>query len=171
MSDTQWLRRPLPDPGSNASTVWAGPATRADVTALRRRLRAAVAAGLAPAFSDDDDLERLLLAFEELVSNALRHGRPPARVSVTLTSAGWLLDVSDAATDRRPEVAVGRDPADGGLGLYLVARLCPAHGWQLADDRKHAWAHVICTAYDTAYDTQPSPTASGALPETAARCP
>jgi signal transduction histidine kinase len=126
--------------------MWAGPATLADLTALRRRLRAAVAAGSAPHCSDDADIERLLLAFEELASNALRHGRAPVRVAVIPTGAGWLLDISDAATDRPPSPAVGRDPAAGGLGLQLVARLAGAHGWQLDGDRKHVWAHLICTA-------------------------
>jgi len=126
--------------------MWAGPATLADLATLRRRLRAAVTSGSAPTFSDDDDLERLLLAFEELASNALRHGRPPVRVAVTPTPTGWLLDVSDAATDRPPTPDLERDPAYGGLGLRLVARLAAAHGWQLDGERKRVWAQLICTA-------------------------
>jgi len=101
---------------------------------------------LAPAYTDDDDIERLLLAFDELTSNALRHGSPPARVAVTATGNGWVIDVSDAATDRPPMAAGGRDPAGGGLGLYLVARLGAAHGWLVNDGRKHVWARLICAA-------------------------
>ena len=64
------------------------------------------------------------------------------RVVVTTTDRGWLIDVSDAATDRPPTLAVGRDAAQGGLGLYLVARLSAAHGWMVQDDRKHVWARI-----------------------------
>ena len=53
-------------PGSAAPTMSAGPASLADLSTLRRRLRAEVAGGLAPSCAADDDLERLLLTFEEL---------------------------------------------------------------------------------------------------------
>ena len=90
-----------------------------------------------------DAVEAVLLAFEELASNGLRHGRPPVRVTVSQDDAGWLIDVTDAATDRTPTPAVDRDPAQGGLGLYLVARLSAAHGWwDEAGRRKHVWAFV-----------------------------
>ena len=88
----------------------------------------------------------MLLAFEELASNGLRHGRPPVHVTVTATRAGWLLEVSDAADDRPPTPAVGRDPVHGGLGLHLVARLCTTHGWIPRNGRKHVWAHVAPAA-------------------------
>ena len=93
-----------------------------------------------------DAVEAVLLAFEELASNGLRHGRPPVHVTVTAAGAGWLLEVSDAAADRPPTPAVGRDPVHGGLGLHLVARLCTAHGWIPRNGRKHVWAHVAPTA-------------------------
>src|SRR3954447_3024518 len=97
MSQMPWPHRPLPEPGPDASTSWTGDAvTPADLTGLRRRLRVAVAEGFAPAYTDDDDIERLLLAFDELISNALRHGSPPARVVVNATGNGWALHASDA---------------------------------------------------------------------------
>ncbi|MGY1729831.1 hypothetical protein ACI79J_22980 [Geodermatophilus sp. SYSU D01062] len=52
------------------------------------------------------------------------------------------VEVSDAAGDRPPVPAVGRDAADGGLGLHPVARLSTSHGWIARDGRKHVWAHV-----------------------------
>jgi anti-sigma regulatory factor (Ser/Thr protein kinase) len=68
---------------------------------------------------------------------------------VTATGTGWLIDVSDAATELPPAPfpATGPEPAAGGLGLYLVARLGAAHGWLVDGDRKHVWAHVLCTAH------------------------
>ena len=94
-----------------------------------------------------DSIERLLLPFEELGSNGLRHGRPPIRVTVATTRTGWVVDVSDTAVDTPPSPAVGRDPAQGGMGLRLVARLASGHGWEVRDGRKHVWA---CIAFGRA---------------------
>jgi len=107
---------------------------------MRVQVRRALRSGTRPA--GEDDGERLLLAFEELVSNGLRHGGPPVEVVVTAAGGGWLLEVSDAATDRPPVPAIGRDAAEGGMGLGLVARICGAHGWSVDGDRKVVWAWV-----------------------------
>jgi anti-sigma regulatory factor (Ser/Thr protein kinase) len=150
MSETLWARRSPPELDVDAPTSWAGePATAADLTALRRRLCATLADGIRPAATTDDDTERLLLVFEELVSNGLRHGRGPIRVTVSSTGAGWLLEVSDAAPDRPPRPAVARDPAAGGLGLYMVAELAAAHGWMARGERKSVWARVDVTSVAT----------------------
>lgn len=77
-----------------------------------------------------------------MTSNGLRHGQTSVRVVVTTIQTGRLIDVSDAAADRPPTLAVGRNAAQGGLGLYLVARLSAAHGWMVQDDRKHVWARL-----------------------------
>ena len=154
MSGLIWDERMPPQPGALvAANVWDGrPWTLADVTELRRQLRAGLADGARPRDADDDDMGKLLLIFEELTSNGLRHGRAPVRVAVTTTDSGWLIDVSDAATDCPPMPAVGRDPADGGLGLHLVARLSAAYGWAVQADRKHVWARI-----DFARQAQPAP--------------
>lgn len=116
--------------------------TPADVTASRRQLRAeALAPELSAGVSEDDD-ERLLLAFEELASNGVRHGRAPVRTTVAARTSGWLIDVTDAATDHSPVPAVDRDPALGGLGLHLIAGLCARHGWAVQAGRKHVWGYV-----------------------------
>jgi len=110
------------------------------------KLRVALSHGGRPAAATDDDLDRLLLAFEELVSNGLRHGRAPVEAAVTTSETGWLLEVSDGAGDSGPVPAVGRDAALGGLGLYLVAQLCGSHGWSTQDDgRKIVWARLDFT--------------------------
>jgi anti-sigma regulatory factor (Ser/Thr protein kinase) len=143
MTEVLWGRRPRPEPGPDVSAVWrAEPVTPAELTALRVGLRTALADGARPAGATDDDIERLLLAYEELASNGLRHGRAPVQVTVTTTGSGWLLEVSDAAADRPPHPAVGRDASQGGLGLYLVARLCAAHGWATRGGRKFVWAQI-----------------------------
>jgi two-component sensor histidine kinase len=139
MITTQWPQRP-PEQDTDLAVRWEGiPRVAADLTRLRRELRAAVGPR---AEQDADDLDRLLLVFEELTSNGLRHGRPPVRVVLATVPTGWLLDVSDAAADRPPAPARGRDAADGGMGLPMVARLAPAHGWTVHGDRKHVWARI-----------------------------
>ncbi|MGY1826411.1 MULTISPECIES: ATP-binding protein [unclassified Blastococcus] len=140
MTENFWAHQPPPAPDAGAPPIWRGePATAAEVSAGRAQLRTAVADAAAVTDPGDDDLDRLMLVFEELVSNGLRHGAPPVRVTVTGTSGGWLLQVSDAAVDRPPTPPVDRDPAAGGMGLNLVAALCPAHGWDVHSGRKVVW--------------------------------
>ncbi len=84
MSGALWGQRPRPTPRPDARAVglWE-PTTLADLTAYRRQLSAALQDGTEGADADEVAVERLLLAFEELASNALRHGRDPIRVTVT----------------------------------------------------------------------------------------
>jgi anti-sigma regulatory factor (Ser/Thr protein kinase) len=90
---------------------------------------------------DDADLrDQLILAFDELASNALRHGGGGVQAAVRLTGSSYLIEVSDQAAAAPPSPAVGRDPSEGGLGLYLIAELASAHGWYVLDRRKHVWA-------------------------------
>lgn len=154
MSETLWAHRPRPATGPGASVVgrWT-PANVADLTAHRRQLGAALGANAHTAAG-----ERLLLAFEELVSNGLRHGAGTVEVTVTADPDGWLLEVSDDAGNTPPELAVDRDAALGGLGLHLVAQLSAAHGWT-ADPRtarKVVWACVELTDRESPADGAPT---------------
>jgi anti-sigma regulatory factor (Ser/Thr protein kinase) len=108
----------------------------------QRQLAAALRDHARPPGLGEGAVERLLLAFEELVSNGLRHGAGPVRAAVTAHGSYRLLGVSDAAPDRPPTPAVDRDPAQGGLGLHLVARICGAHGWFSDAGRKVTWARA-----------------------------
>lgn len=140
MAAASWTCRP-PLRSVRVHAVLRGqPHTAADLTRLRIQLRVALGNSGLPV--DAEDGERLLLAFEELVSNGLRHGRPPVDVCVGAGVTGWLLEVSDVATDRPPVPAIDRDAAEGGMGLGLVARLSRANGWIVEGDRKVVWAHI-----------------------------
>lgn len=154
MGEAVWVQQARPLPGSAAFTVglWE-PTLVADVTAHRREFAVRLR-GERPSRADEDAVQRLLLVFEELVSNALRHGSRPITAEVISDGSFWLLDVSDAALDQPPIPAVGRDAAQGGLGLYLVARICAAHGWTAAGDRKHVWARIDVTRADVPKDDQ-----------------
>jgi signal transduction histidine kinase len=113
-----WAVRERPAVGPDATLLgqWE-PVASADLTAHRGQLAAALHGASRPPLAEEGAVERLLLAFEELASNALRHGRDPVRVEVTAADGFWLLDVSDAAVEQPPTPAVGRDAAHGGMGL------------------------------------------------------
>ena len=117
----------------------------------RRRGRACATgstASASPATPRTRPRERLVLAFDELASNALRHGEAPVVATVVAGSGGWLIDVSDRAPESMPAPAVDRDPAQGGMGLHLVARLSVAHGWYVDGGAKHVWACLPTTIRD-----------------------
>jgi serine phosphatase RsbU (regulator of sigma subunit) len=147
MIEAPWAHRTRPDVSSPAPPVLRGaPSSLAELRALRLQLRTELSNGGRPPGAGQEDLDRLLLIFEELASNGLRHGGAPVRVTVTTAGSAWLVEVSDAAGDSPPVPAVGRDAALGGLGLYLVAQLSGAHGWSPEDEgRKVVWARVDFT--------------------------
>ena len=145
MPVTVWGEQAPPRPMDRARAVWRWAlASPLDVTASRMQLRTILdhGVGILPDRAEPDDIDRLLLAYEELASNGLRHGAPPVTVQVTGTAGGWLIDVTDAAPEHRPTPAVDRDPAYGGLGLYLIAEFATACGWSRDAGRKHVWACI-----------------------------
>jgi len=143
MSTTGWNRAAPPDGGDRPQQAWGWEIRRpAELTRARQDLSARLGRQGRPQRADADDVDRLLLMFEELASNGLRHGGAPIRVCVTATDDGWLVDVSDARPDAPPVPAVDRDPAHGGLGLHLVARLSARYGWTVVGGRKHVWASL-----------------------------
>jgi anti-sigma regulatory factor (Ser/Thr protein kinase) len=91
--------------------------------------------------TESEDLrDQLVLALDEMASNALRHGGGSVRAGVRLTPDSYLIEVTDAAPTSPPTPAVGRDPSEGGLGLYLIAELASAHGWYARAEVKVVWA-------------------------------
>ena len=141
-----WPLKPLPD---GRGDVWRwNLAEVAELPAARAGLRDRLD-GVGPSSGPEDTAaERLVLAFDELASNALRHGGAPVVATVVSGSGGWLIDVSDRAPESMPTPAVDRDPAQGGMGLHLVARLSVAHGWYVDAGAKHVWACLPTTIRD-----------------------
>ena len=84
--------------------------------------------------------DQLILALDEMASNALRHGEGGVQATVRETSDAYLSEVSDQAIARPPAPAVGRDPSEGGLGLYLIAEMASQHGWYVSNGHKYVWA-------------------------------
>ncbi|WP_222268206.1 ATP-binding protein [Modestobacter marinus] len=133
---SSWPSSPPPPAGDGwnweLSSVAELPRVRQD---LRRGL-AAAASGHTAAELD----EAVVLAFDEMASNALRHGGGQVHAQVRPTPEAWLIEVRDAAASRPPQPAVGRDPSQGGLGLYLIAEMAQDHGWHVSDGQKAVWA-------------------------------
>ncbi|MBM7805005.1 two-component sensor histidine kinase [Geodermatophilus bullaregiensis] len=126
------------------------------MTVIRRQAAAALHGGdrrWATAPVSEGAEERLLLCVQELASNALRHGRAPVQVELTASDHCWLLTVGDAAVEAPPTPAADRDAADGGLGLYLVARICSAHGWTVETSRKVTWVRIDYTRNEAPPET------------------
>src|SRR3954451_14448481 len=144
MSRLAWPLRPLPD---GRGEVWRWDlGTVAELPAARAALRGRLGGA---GFVDDDPCgEQVVLAFDELASNALRHGEAPVVATVVAGSGGWLLDVSARAPTTMPAPAIGRDPAQGGMGLHLVARLALTHGWYVDAGAKHVWACLPTAVQD-----------------------
>ena len=138
MGRLAWPVRPLPD---GRGEVWRWHlAALAQLPAARAGLRDRLSDVGTPREDAYGAGEQLILAFDELASNALRHGESPVVATVVAGSGGWLIDVSDRAPETMPAPAVDRDPAQGGMGLQLVAKLSIAHGWYVDDGAKHVWA-------------------------------
>jgi anti-sigma regulatory factor (Ser/Thr protein kinase) len=148
MGRSAWPLRPLPD-GRGEVWRWHLDAL-GELPGARSGLRHHLGTLGFPRDDDGTSAEQLVLAFDELASNALRHGERPVVATVIAGCGGWLLDVSDRAQDVMPTPAVDRDPAQGGLGLHLVARLSVAHGWYVDDGAKHVWACLPATLGDRA---------------------
>jgi anti-sigma regulatory factor (Ser/Thr protein kinase) len=108
----------------------------AELPGVRAQLRRQ-AGGDAP---DADLLDQVVLALDEMASNALRHGLGEVRATVRLTDDAYLIEVSDEAAAAPPTPAVGRDPSEGGLGLYLIAEMATEHGWYVEGGHKFVWA-------------------------------
>lgn len=140
---TQAWQQLAPPAIDRADHVWRWEITRpAELTTARTRLRNDLAGDTLPIGADADDVDRLLLTFEELTSNGLRHSGQPITATVSGYTRGWLIDVDDARPDHPPVPAADRDPALGGLGLHLIAQLSAAHGWSATGTRKHVWAFL-----------------------------
>ncbi|TFV47214.1 ATP-binding protein [Blastococcus sp. TF02A_35] len=146
MARLAWPVRRLPD---GRGEVWRWRLSGlGELAAARATLRSRLCRVGHPPEGDDPSSEQLVLAFDELASNALRHGERPVVATVVAGSGGWLLDVSDRSPETMPAPTVDRDPAQGGMGLQLVARLSVAHGWYVDDDCKHVWACLPTEADD-----------------------
>lgn len=92
--------------------------------------------------------DKMVLVASELATNALRHGVPPTRVSLSRVDDEFVLDVADHDVSRPPVIADDRAPGDGGLGLQIAQRISLEVGWYMEDTTKHVWATFPAEAPD-----------------------
>ncbi|MGW1364410.1 ATP-binding protein [Streptomyces chartreusis] len=78
------------------------------------------------------------LLVSELVTNAIRYGRPPISLRL-IRDSGLVCEVSDASSTA-PHLRRARTYDEGGRGLLLVAQLSERWGTRHAADGKIIWA-------------------------------
>jgi signal transduction histidine kinase len=136
-----WQTAPLPD---GFTQVWRHElASLSELARLRARIRTEVTGTPVVEHPEREHWsERLVLVVDELTSNALRHGAGPVAAALSRGGRHWLIAVTDFSSRMPPTPARGRDPGQGGLGLYLVADLAVGHGWCPENGSKTVWAVV-----------------------------
>jgi anti-sigma regulatory factor (Ser/Thr protein kinase) len=92
-------------------------------------LRRAVATELARTRAGGDLVEDFLLAVDEMVSNAIRHGRPPVGLRLWTAEDRVVCTISDGGPGWDDPFAGygpahGDDLSRGGMGLWLARQLC-----------------------------------------------
>ncbi|GAB7102584.1 hypothetical protein JCM4814A_08980 [Streptomyces phaeofaciens JCM 4814] len=80
------------------------------------------------------------LVVSELVTNAVRYGRPPIRLRL-IHDRSLLCEVSDSGTTT-PHLRRARTFDEGGRGLFLVAQLADRWGTRTARYGKTVWAEL-----------------------------
>ncbi|KMS73405.1 histidine kinase [Streptomyces viridochromogenes] len=96
------------------------------------------------------------LILSELITNAIRHGRPPVKVRL-LHDRGLICEVSDASSTS-PHLRRAATTDEGGRGLYLVAQFAQRWGTRYTPRGKVIWSEQLphdnsAAADDTMSDT------------------
>ena len=108
-------------------------------------------------------VEPLTLVVSELVSNAVRHGKPPVQLLLRRVGGGVRVEVHDEEPgDGSVRGASGPVPlpdldAQGGRGQFLVDALSARHGvTEIPDDGKDVWAVVEADGSDESRARRPA---------------
>ncbi|NHC16234.1 ATP-binding protein [Motilibacter deserti] len=91
----------------------------------------------------EESSDAVLLAASELITNAMRHGRPPMRVAVALGDDHVRVGVSDSLPQCIGNAAdPADDDAESGRGLGIVAALSSDWGCSVDRGAKEVWFTV-----------------------------
>ncbi|GAA1998675.1 ATP-binding protein [Catenulispora subtropica] len=101
----------------SSALSWSFPGSALDVSLSRRWLAAAVEA----LWGAGEDADRLVLAYSEVATNAVVHGRGPVTVSVRIRPGAAVCEVGDCSTCT-PEPRHASPEDVSGRGLDLVAQ-------------------------------------------------
>lgn len=127
---------PVPDPPrSRSKELRAGPRT-----ATEARLFLSEALG---SFDVEVDIDAAHLLTSEIASNAVRHGKEPIDVSVSMEEPGLRVSVFDRGSGFDPEELRFDQglslETEGGRGLQLVHALSSEWGVERSDDGTEVW--------------------------------
>ncbi|MFB8311908.1 ATP-binding protein [Streptomyces sp. NPDC055961] len=78
------------------------------------------------------------LIVSELVTNALRYGKPPIQLRL-IRDEGLTCEVADGSSTS-PHVRHAAETDEGGRGLYMIAQLADLWGTRYHDRGKTIWA-------------------------------
>jgi len=93
--------------------------------------------------ADGDDLrDACELVASELAVNAVRHGLPPATMTLRRDGNGVLVEVTNRVGATLPKVGSFDTESDHGRGLAIAARLAEHLDWDEADGRIRVRAQV-----------------------------
>ncbi len=93
--------------------------------------------------ADSDDLrDACELVASELAVNAVRHGLPPATMTLRRDGNGVLVEVTNRVGATLPNVGSLDTESDHGRGLAIAARLAEHLDWDEADGRIRVRAQV-----------------------------
>lgn len=84
--------------------------------------------------------DSVLLAVSELVTNAVRHGRPPVHLSMRCCGRRLSVAVADRDADRLPSDSMPGMSAEGGRGLAIVQAVATKTGSRRDPQGKVVWA-------------------------------
>jgi anti-sigma regulatory factor (Ser/Thr protein kinase) len=98
-------------------------------------------ASRAAALVDDDGLANLALVISEIVTNAVRHGKPGGEIRVAATPKDDYLcvQVTDEGSGFVPTPGAMASEPGGGFGLFLVEQLTRRWGMTRENMRTRVW--------------------------------
>jgi anti-sigma regulatory factor (Ser/Thr protein kinase) len=103
------------------------------------RVRHAVTTALSSAGISDDERDVVALLVSELVTNAIRHGRPPLTVRAEHIDGAVTVGVEDASSTLPVPAEDTSWDASGGRGLHLVEALADCWGVTRNRNGKRVW--------------------------------
>jgi hypothetical protein len=83
-----------------------------------------------------------VLLTSEIVTNGLRHGRPPLRVHAFYKGSGLRVEVHDTDGDETLIIRPVDIESEGGRGLQLVELLATRWGWSPSRYGKFVWFEI-----------------------------
>ena len=102
-------------------------------------------------------LDPVLLTVSELVTNAVRYGLPPVRLTLHRCPGGVEIGVHDAVALPPADPSLPGDDAESGRGLALVQALADETGVRPDGDGKVVWARFSGPDGDAAPAVLPTP--------------